>query len=258
MPASWLGVPMRIGGSVTGVICVQSYRPNAYSEDEQLLLSIVADQVAVAVENARLFEKEREQRALAEALAETAGVVNSTLELERVLDLVLEQVERALVFDVGNILLIEGDQVTSMRWRPADVLERMSDVRPSLSQVAYLSRMAQASEAILVPDTAADPDWQTPPGLEWLRSSLGAPIRAKGRTVGLINVGSAQPGRFGAADAALLEAFASQVGPPGPGLCRGTGGACPATHRRAGESVCPPADDLEQHLRWHRRHRCGR
>jgi PAS domain S-box-containing protein len=61
VPASWLGVPMRLGDRVTGVICVQAYRPNAYGEEEQLLLLTVADQVAVAVERARLYEAVRRE-----------------------------------------------------------------------------------------------------------------------------------------------------------------------------------------------------
>ena len=56
LPASWLGVPMRLRERVTGVISVQAYRPRAYGEEEQQLLLTIADQVAVAVENARLFE----------------------------------------------------------------------------------------------------------------------------------------------------------------------------------------------------------
>jgi PAS domain-containing protein len=52
LPASWLGVPMRLGERVTGVISVQA--PRAYGGSELLLT--IADQVAVAVENARLFE----------------------------------------------------------------------------------------------------------------------------------------------------------------------------------------------------------
>jgi len=55
-PCSWLGVPMLVGDRAIGVICVQAYRPYAYGEEEQLLLLTIADQVAVAVENARLYE----------------------------------------------------------------------------------------------------------------------------------------------------------------------------------------------------------
>jgi PAS domain S-box-containing protein len=69
LPSSWLGVPMRLGERVTGLISVQAYRPRAFGEEEQMLLSTLADQVAVAVENARLFETvqaELEERRQAE------------------------------------------------------------------------------------------------------------------------------------------------------------------------------------------------
>ncbi len=56
MPASWLGVPMLVGNRVIGVICIQTYQPRPYRGEEQLLLTTIADQVAVAVQNARLYE----------------------------------------------------------------------------------------------------------------------------------------------------------------------------------------------------------
>lgn len=54
--ASWLGVPMQVGDRLLGVICVQAYRPHAYSDDDQLLLSTIADQIAMAVDKAQLYQ----------------------------------------------------------------------------------------------------------------------------------------------------------------------------------------------------------
>ena len=56
MPASWLGVPMLVGNRAIGVICIQTYQSRAYGEEELLLLATIAEQVAVAVQNARLYE----------------------------------------------------------------------------------------------------------------------------------------------------------------------------------------------------------
>jgi len=56
MPASWLGVPMLVGNKAIGVICIQTYQSRPYGEEERLLLSTIAEQVAVAVQNARLYE----------------------------------------------------------------------------------------------------------------------------------------------------------------------------------------------------------
>jgi len=66
---SQLGVPMRIGERVVGVMCAGSYRSYAYGEEEQALLSTIADEVAAAVENARLFEAVEQQRHQLRALS---------------------------------------------------------------------------------------------------------------------------------------------------------------------------------------------
>jgi PAS domain S-box-containing protein len=65
---SWLGVPMLVGGRAIGVIAVQSYTtPRVYDERDRDLLSAIANQVAVVIENARLLQEaqtraERERR----------------------------------------------------------------------------------------------------------------------------------------------------------------------------------------------------
>jgi PAS domain S-box-containing protein len=56
MPVSWLGVPMLVGNKAIGVICIQTYQSRPYGDEEQLLLATIAEQVAVAVQNAQLYE----------------------------------------------------------------------------------------------------------------------------------------------------------------------------------------------------------
>ncbi|MFQ5344062.1 MAG: GAF domain-containing protein, partial [Anaerolineae bacterium] len=60
---SILAVPMRLGERIIGVISAQSYRPYAYTTEDQHLLEMLAAHAAVAVENTRLYEAERRQTA---------------------------------------------------------------------------------------------------------------------------------------------------------------------------------------------------
>jgi GAF domain-containing protein len=62
---SEMALPLRVGTTIVGALDVQSTEPNAFSEDDVEVLSILADVVSVAIENARLFEES--QRVLAEA-----------------------------------------------------------------------------------------------------------------------------------------------------------------------------------------------
>ena len=62
---SEMALPLRAGRTVIGALDVQSTEPNAFSEDDVEVLSILADEVSVAIENARLFDES--QRVLADA-----------------------------------------------------------------------------------------------------------------------------------------------------------------------------------------------
>jgi signal transduction histidine kinase len=53
---SWLGVPMIARDHVIGVISVESYRKNAFSQDDVILMTAIANQAAVAIENAQLYK----------------------------------------------------------------------------------------------------------------------------------------------------------------------------------------------------------
>jgi phosphoserine phosphatase RsbU/P len=67
-PECFLGVPLVAHGRVTGLLAVVRPAGDPCSEEEEWLLSAVADQVAVALENARLYEsalRERDERAAA-------------------------------------------------------------------------------------------------------------------------------------------------------------------------------------------------
>src|SRR6185503_13744428 len=68
----------------------------------------VADQLAIAIEQARLFEAEARRRQEAEALRDTAAALTSTLNLEEVLDRILSNAGRMVQHQMVNIALIES------------------------------------------------------------------------------------------------------------------------------------------------------
>ncbi len=108
IPSSWLGVPMLIGERPVGVISVQTYEARPYDAEDCTLLSTVADQVAVAVENARLYE------ALKQELSERLRTEKHLRESE-------EQF-RNLAEQLPNMIFInKGGRVVYVNQRCADV-----------------------------------------------------------------------------------------------------------------------------------------
>lgn len=63
---SELIVPIKVQGRVLGVLCVESVEPNAFDEEDMTVVQLLADQAAVAIENARLYEQTRQLAVLEE------------------------------------------------------------------------------------------------------------------------------------------------------------------------------------------------
>ncbi len=64
---SEIALPLRIGTEIIGALDVQSIEPNAFSQEDVSILSTLADQVAIAIQNARSYQQSREALAQAEA-----------------------------------------------------------------------------------------------------------------------------------------------------------------------------------------------
>ncbi len=81
-PESYMGVPIIVGDKVLGAVDVQSYRPNAFNDDNVRLLSTLASNMGVAIENARLFDEAQVAKAAAEQANEAKSSFLATMSHE--------------------------------------------------------------------------------------------------------------------------------------------------------------------------------
>jgi PAS domain S-box-containing protein len=192
------------------VIYTESARLDAFSEADERLLVTIAGQLATAIEKARLFEAERQQRQLAEALRDTAAALISTLNFDEVLDRVLINVERVVPSDSASVMLVEASVAHTVRRRGYSKHNGTSDRHP-VAELPFLRRMMETGRPLAVSDTQADPNWVDLPETRWVHSYAAAPIRSKGQVIGFLNLNSATPGFFTPAHAERLLAFADQA-----------------------------------------------
>jgi signal transduction histidine kinase/putative methionine-R-sulfoxide reductase with GAF domain len=207
---SELTVPIKMGDEVLGVLDVQSPELNAFDQDDVMVLETVAGQVAAAIDLSRLFRVEREQREVSEALEEAAAVVGGTLDLDRVLDRILEQIARVIPGDAFNVMLVQDEVAHAARWRGYQPgTENGEDAGFSLpiSSYPYLARVIDTGEPALIPDTRVEPACVREGWSERWRSCVTAPIQVTDLTVGLLNVIGRRLGQFGPDDARRLKAF---------------------------------------------------
>ncbi|MBN1311641.1 MAG: PAS domain S-box protein [Anaerolineae bacterium] len=157
---------------------------------------------------------EFEQRALAEALRDTAAALNSTLKLDEVLDRILDSVQYAAPHDGANIMLVEAGTAHVLRSLKRGDQGPERDIPSdafSVETVPHLSQMIESKRPLAIPDTQADPCWGELTDISWARSYAGAPIRLEDEVIGFLDLFSARAGTFGQVHADRLQAFADQA-----------------------------------------------
>jgi PAS domain S-box-containing protein len=211
---SELCVPLRLGGRVLGVLDFQSLERNAFQMEDVTTFETLADQLVVAIDNARFFTQEQEQHRLAETLREVGIAINSALDLDVVLQLILEQVERVVPYDSANVMLLEGHRVrvASMRgYERFGAAEEVKNVRWDVRDVANLRLMSERHQAQVVPDTMNDPAWIRTEFSEHIGSWVGSPLVAHDEVIGFFCLDKTEPNFYDEAHAAALDAFAPQA-----------------------------------------------
>ena len=142
-------------------------------------------------------------------LLEVADAVNRTLDLNTLLQRVAEMLKRVIDYEIFAILLLnEKTQELRVRFQvghPPEVAER---IRIKVGQ-GVTGQAVQRREAVLVNDVAAEQNFiNSAPGV---RSELAAPLIAKNKVIGVIDVEAAQPGAFTEEHKHLLTLFASRI-----------------------------------------------
>ena len=214
-PTATLAVPIKLRDQVIGAVNLQETdRRRIWTEDEITLVQSVSNQVALALENARLLEAEQRQRKAAEALREAAVILSSTLAFEELIQRILDQIGKVIPSDARNLMLVEGEVVHVVHHMGYDRFgaeKLLHELQMPLNAMSTWRRMSETGRPLVIPDTSRDPDWAVLPELQWIRSYVGAPIVVRGQMVGMLNLDSATPNYFSQDDADQLEAFAAQA-----------------------------------------------
>jgi signal transduction histidine kinase/putative methionine-R-sulfoxide reductase with GAF domain len=203
-------VPLIVRGELLGSLNLLANEPDAFAEESIEIAREVAGQLAIAIQQARLFATERDQRTLAEALRDTASGLTSTLDPDVVMARILENVGRVVQHGAANIMLIEGDSARVV-YRRGYADDRGFHEAPIGLDLPNLRRMIETSLPLVIADTASDPEWRALPNAMWVRSYAAAPLRVRGVVIGFLNLDSATPGFFTALHAERLQAFADQA-----------------------------------------------
>ena len=212
-PSAMLVVPMLADNQSLGAISVHSDTPREWEQDEIRFLSLLANQTASAIENARLFESERAAREQSETLREVAGTVSKSLELNVVLDLILVQLKRILNYDTASVLLMEASGTTALITGSGYADEKFTSQMSGqlLKKSPILRQMTLDLQPVIIADVREHPGWIWVPGAEHVRSFLAVPIIARERMIGAMMMDSVEIGFFTEEITQSMQALVSHM-----------------------------------------------
>ena len=192
---SYLGVPIIAASAAIGVVSVQSMQQaGRFGDADARLLSTIAANVGVAIQNARLYAETGRRASEMAALAELGKEVGGLLELDPILGRIAERARELLDADTSAVFLeTEGGQ----RFVPAVALGELAElilqdtIEPG---EGIIGDLAVRGAAEVVNDVMDDARAVLLPGeVEREERLMAAPLLARGRVIGMMSVWRTAP-----------------------------------------------------------------
>ena len=206
-----LSVPLHERGATNGLLTLASRSPTKFEATEITLVSTVAEQISAAIVNARLYEETRQRVEELAILYDVGHMLISTLDLKKVLRVIMEAAVGMLQVEAGSVLLVD-EQTGELEFMAVVGAgsEQLLGVRlPAGAGIA--GRALREGRSLLIDDTQHDThfyssvDQQT--GINTQRL-IATPLRVKDRLIGVMEVINKRRGSFTIADVRVLDQLA--------------------------------------------------
>jgi GAF domain-containing protein/CheY-like chemotaxis protein len=216
-----LGVPILKGEDLLGVLMIYRLEVKPFTDKQIALVETFADQAAIAIENVRLFDEVQARttelaRSVEElrALGAVSQAVNTTLDLQRVLDTIVAKATQISGTEAGAIYVLDerqGEfQLSSTFGMSEELVSAVRNMHAEISDAVGLltetHEPSQAADLRDLPSTLVN-EILLKTGY---RARLVVPLIRSGKVIGALIVRRKAPGEFSANTVDLLKTFAAQ------------------------------------------------
>ena len=208
----WLGVPLKAGGRVVGVLAVQSYTTAVrYTDADRDLLAYIAQHIGAALERVRALEETRQRAIELETVNSVVQALAAQLDLDALIELVGERMRSTFAADIVYVALLDAS-ANRVEFPYHFELGKRS-VQPAIGLGAGLTgRIMESRRPLLLNSVAEIAQTSAMLGTP-CQSYLGVPIMLGDEAIGVISVqDTTSRARFGPADVQLLLTLAANVG----------------------------------------------
>jgi len=179
---SEMAVPLRVGPQIIGALDIQSEKENAFRDDDILILQTVADQLAVAIQNARLFQRQSMLAAQRNEVIDLYNQLQQSTQYDRLRFDIPDMLLRSLQYEQVVLGLIEGDQI---------VIQSSAGTRKSEYQPGRTIALGQGilGQAVQTLKPVVSPEAQDPESADVSRlAEVAVPLLVRGEAIGSLLV----------------------------------------------------------------------
>jgi nitrate/nitrite-specific signal transduction histidine kinase len=205
-------IPLLSKGQVVGVLTIASPQVRRFSQQDVDLLLSIGNQIAVAIENARLFTSEQRRAEQFGVISEVGGHIISILDVEELLEAIVRLLKETFGYYLITIGLVEGDELVFK----AGMKEQWDEPKflPPAIKVGgegITAWVAATGEPLLAPDVSQEPRYLFFDNSPETRSELAVPLKIQDTVIGVLNVESDQINAFDETDLTVLQSLAHQA-----------------------------------------------
>ena len=185
---SILAIPISIKQEVVGVLRMLSSEKRRYDKGEISFVSSITEQCGIAIENANLYKWQEQQFKSLNIINEITRAVNSTLDLNEVLNIIVHRIPEIMKVNAVTIRLLDKEK-QKLEMAAAFGLSQKYLARGAIDAEKNIQLVLQG-EPVAIYDVATDPRIQYGKEAkeEGVGSILAVPIRAKGDIIGVMRL----------------------------------------------------------------------
>ena len=206
--ASIVSLPLRIKGRVIGVMRLYTSEPREFSEEEINSAEALAEMGAIAIENARMYEKIKRDYGTLMSFREAVKAVNSTLDLRAALNVLIKNMVQALQLKASAIRLLDPQKRILELVASHGLSEKYLNKGPVDADKSIADAME--GKTISAYNVTEDPRAQYPKEAkdEGIASIISVPLRIKGRVIGVMRLYTPEPREFSEEEISSAEVLA--------------------------------------------------
>ncbi len=211
---SELCVPLRVGEEVIGVLNIESRKLNAFQEEDLAFFTAIAGELAIALQNARLYQQEQRRREEAESLYRAAQAMTTTLDLQEVLERILTELQHVVPYDSASVQVLREGKLEIIAGRGFPNIEEVLGVAiDSASGDNPNAQVIQTRIPLILEDAPVlyEHFHQPPHAAANIRAWMGVPLLYGDRVIGMLTLDKREPGFYTREHARVALAFAGQA-----------------------------------------------